>query len=93
MIFVSARPPTIAAVTGGGVVVLALVSAGLLRKAVGYVLGWSTQVAGVALGFVTPTMFVVGALFLALWVATFVLGRRIDAARRQHEPRADKVSP
>jgi len=27
----------------------------------------------------TPTMFIVGALFAALWVLTFVLGKRLDS--------------
>ena len=59
----------------------ALVAAGLLRKPVGYLVGWVTQLAGVALGFVTSSMFVIGGLFLVLWVISFVLGRRLDAMR------------
>lgn len=47
----------------------------------GYVLGWLTQLVGLALGILTPTMLVVGALFAGLWVLTFVLGKRLDAAQ------------
>jgi hypothetical protein len=33
---------------------------------------------GIALGFVTPMMFVVGALLAAVWVLSFILGKRLD---------------
>ena len=63
---------------GGGAAVLALVAAGLLRSPVGYLVGWSVQLIGVALGFLTTPMFFVGAMFLALWLLTFILGKRLD---------------
>jgi membrane protein implicated in regulation of membrane protease activity len=46
---------------------------------VGYILGWAAQLAGLALGFLTATMFIVGALFAAVWVLSFVLGKRLDS--------------
>ncbi|WBQ03269.1 DUF4233 domain-containing protein [Kribbella sp. CA-293567] len=64
-----------------GLAVLALVAAGLLRNRVGYILGSVLQVAAVGLGFVVPVMFVLGAAFAAFWVASIVLGRRIDEAK------------
>jgi hypothetical protein len=79
MIFVSGIGPGLATALSGGVALLALVSAGLMRKPVGYLLGWVAQVAGVALGFLTPAMFAVGLLFLGLWVLGVVLGRKLDA--------------
>jgi hypothetical protein len=63
---------------GGGAALLALVAAGLLRGPAGYLLGWVVQLVGVALGFLTTPMFFVGAMFLALWLLTFVLGKRLD---------------
>jgi hypothetical protein len=90
MIFVSEVGAGMAGAVSGGVAVLAVVSAGLMRKPVGYLLGWVTQVAGVALGFLTPAMFVVGLLFLGLWVLGVVLGRKLDAqatAGRVNSPR------
>jgi len=78
MILVSDAPPAPAALLGSGAAVLALVAAGLLRKPIGYPVGWVAQVAGVLLGFLTPAMFVVGAMFAALWVVSFVLGKRLD---------------
>jgi hypothetical protein len=79
MIFVSNVPAAAAAGFGGGAAVLALVGAGLLRSPVGYVLGWLTQLAGVALGFLTTLMFIVGILLAAVWVLAFVLGKRLDS--------------
>ncbi|WP_020393069.1 DUF4233 domain-containing protein [Kribbella catacumbae] len=64
-----------------GLAVLALVAAGLLRNQVGYILGSIIQVATVGLGFVVPVMFVLGLAFAAFWVASIVLGRRIDEAK------------
>jgi hypothetical protein len=79
MILVSSVPVTSAAIFAGGAALLALVAAGVLRKPIGYPLGWLTQLVGVALGLLTPSMFIVGAIFLALWVLGFVLGKRLDA--------------
>lgn len=79
MIFISNVPAAAAAGFGGGAAVLALVAAGLLRSGVGYVLGWLTQLAGLALGFLTTLMFIVGTLLAAVWVLAFVLGKRLDS--------------
>ena len=68
MIFISGVSATAAGVVGGAAAVLPLVAAALLRSRVGYVLGWITQVAGLALGLLTPMMFIVGTLFAAVWV-------------------------
>ena len=79
MILVSHVSGAAAAGFAGGAALLALVAAALLRSAVGYVLGWLTQLAGVALGLLTTSMFLVGALLAAVWVLAFVLGKRLDS--------------
>jgi hypothetical protein len=81
MIFVSGRSGLLAGLSGGAAAVLALLAAGLLRRPLGWPLAWLTQVAGLALGLATPGMFIVGSLFAALWVLTFVLGRKLEANR------------
>jgi hypothetical protein len=78
MILVSHVPGALAAGFGGGAAVLALLAAGLLRRPAGYPVGWLTQAVGVGLGVLTPSMFVVGLMFAALWVVSFVLGKRLD---------------
>ena len=79
MILVSHVDALPAALSGSGAALLALVGAGLLRKPIGYPVGWVAQLAGLLLGLLTPAMFVVGGMFAALWVVSFVLGRRLDA--------------
>jgi len=60
---------------------LALLAAGSLRSKVGWILGWLTQLALIAYGFFVFTMFFLGAVFLGLWVAAIVVGRKGEAAR------------
>lgn len=78
MILVSGVPPELAALGGGLAALLALAAAALLRKPIGYLIGWITQPVAILLGFLTPAMFVVGAMFAGLWVLSFVLGRRLE---------------
>ena len=91
MILVSGVPALPAGLAGGGAALLALVSAGLLRKPLGYLLGWLTQLAGLALGFSTPAMFVVGTVFGGLWLLSFVLGRRLETMGRVPDAGPDRV--
>jgi Protein of unknown function (DUF4233) len=79
MILISGVPPAAAAGFGGGAALLALIATALLRSRVGYLLGWLTQLAGLALGFLTATMFIVGAVFTAVWVMSFLMGKRLDS--------------
>ncbi len=80
MIFVSEVPAAAAAGFGAGTAALAFAASALLRTSVGFVLGWLAQLAGLALGLLTTTMFIVGAIFAAVWVLAFVLGKRLDSS-------------
>lgn len=64
---------------GLGLGVLAVLLCGVLRFRWGTVAGSVLQVAAVGLGFVVPTMFVLGGIFAVLWTMALVLGRRVDA--------------
>ena len=79
MILVSHVAAAPAALLGSGAALLALVAAGMLRKTVGYPIGWVAQLAGILLGLLTPAMYIVGGMFAGLWVLSFVLGKRLDA--------------
>lgn len=68
-------------VSGLGLAVLCLVACGLLRSAAGEWLGHLIQAAAIALGFLTPVMFFVGAMFAALWAGALLLGRKIERDR------------
>ena len=83
MIFIGNVPVGQAVGFGGGAALLALVGAALLRRPAGYPVGWATQLAGLALGFLISTMFVVGVMFAGIWVVTFILGKRLDARPQQ----------
>ena len=63
---------------GLGLAVLCLLAAGLMRTTVGLPLGWLCQALTLASGFVVGTMFIVGAIFLGLWVLCLVQGAKIE---------------
>ncbi|HSV39746.1 MAG TPA: DUF4233 domain-containing protein [Nocardioidaceae bacterium] len=68
----------VAMAIGVGLTVLCILVAGMLRRPSAYYLGWAIQIAAVALGFVIPVMFALGALFLALWWSAYAVGLKID---------------
>ena len=68
---------------GLGLTVACVVAAGMLRRRWAYGLGWLVQVASVALGFVIPMMFVLGAIFGALWAGAYFLGAKIDREKAE----------
>lgn len=80
LIMVTDLPPLSSALAGGGAAVLALIAMMTMRRpTLGYPLAWLAQVVGVAMGLLTSVMFALGGLFLALWVVSFVLGRRLES--------------
>lgn len=72
-----------ASLIGGGLAVLCIVTAGLLRHDWAYWIGHAIQVATIATGLLVPVMYVIGLMFAALWLGAFFLGRKIatDKAR------------
>ena len=79
MISVEDVDRTLALTSGLGLALLCIVTAGALRRPKAYVVGHAIQVGAIALGFLVPIMFFVGAIFAALWFGAFFLGRRIEA--------------
>ena len=77
-----------AVAAGAGLAVAALVTCALLRFRAGVVVGSVLQVVAVALGFVVPVMFVLGAAFAALWFLCVVLDRRVAAVRASRDAAA-----
>ena len=70
-----------ALILGGVIAVLLAVAAATLRIRVGWVLGSALQVALVGYGFVATPLFFLGVLFMGLWIAAIVVGRKGEAAR------------
>lgn len=66
---------------GWAITILAFLTSGLLKYRAGWILGWMVQFSMVGYGFVVFTMFFMGALFLSLWVAAIVIGKKGEAIR------------
>lgn len=66
----------------GGVIALALLlTSGLLKRKFGWILGSLLQIAMIAYGSVVPSLFIIGTIFVGLWIAAIVVGRKGEAAR------------
>lgn len=78
MISVESVDRTRALWIGLGLTVACLLTAGLLRKPWAYAIGWAIQFAAIGLGLEVSAMYVLGAIFLLLWLTAVRLGRTID---------------
>jgi hypothetical protein len=85
MISVAAVPVSTALLVGLGLTVACVVVAGMLRRPWAFAVGWGIQVASLALGVVITMMFVLGAIFTALWAGAYFLGAKIDRERAERE--------
>lgn len=83
MIAVAGVDTATALYVGLGLAVACLLLAGMLRGEWAYALGWSLQGLAIALGFVIPLMFVLGAIFALLWGTAYFLGRKIERERAE----------
>lgn len=72
---------------GSLLALVCFVGAGLVRRPWGVTLGWLIQVATILSGFVVREMFVIGGIFLLLWIVCLVQGTKIDS-RPAPEPDA-----
>jgi hypothetical protein len=68
---------------GGALAIALLLNAGLMKKKVGWVLGSVLQLAMIGYGYVVTSMYFMGALFAALWIAAFLVGRKGEAIRAE----------
>ena len=79
---------------GLGLAAVLAVLAGLQRFRAGRVAGSVAQAAVLAGGFVVPMMFVIGGVFVVMWVAMVRLGWRIDRERAAFDAaHPDAVEP
>jgi Protein of unknown function (DUF4233) len=77
-----------AAMVGGGLALLAILLAGLVgRPRMGWVLyaGSALQLLVIASGVMVPAMYVLGAIFSALWFTGIWLARKVESAQRLRE--------
>ncbi|BBH18074.1 hypothetical protein Back2_23610 [Nocardioides baekrokdamisoli] len=64
-----------------GLCVACILTAGLLKRPWAYALGWTIQIAAIALGFLVTTMFTLGIIFGVLWWGALALSNKIDRER------------
>lgn len=83
LITVAGVSTPLALTVGLGLCVLAIVTAGLLRKEWGYWLGGAIQVAALLVGFWIPAMFFLGGVFAVCWFGADALGRKIEREKRE----------
>ena len=68
-------------------ILLAILAMGTLGKSNGIYLGYLTQISLIVSGFIVSWMFVLGLIFLGLWILALRIGRRTD------EIKASKKAP
>jgi len=80
---------------GFAVMFLLIYSIRLLKKRSGWILGSSLQFAMASYSVVVPSMAIISALFLGLWIAAIIVGRKGEAARAAllAKPRENPVAP
>ena len=71
----------LAVAIGGLIALLCILTAGLMKKRIGWIIGSFLQLGLIAYGVVVPMMYFLGALFAILWTIAFFLGRRGEAIR------------
>lgn len=76
--------PGIGAAGAALTTVLAIAGIAGLRKRWGHIFGWLTQLAAIALGLLSPWMYVMGGMFALLWAMAFIMGRRIEKLREKN---------
>lgn len=81
----SSVEPTIVWGGGTGLALGCLLAAAAARHRGGLVAGWLVQVLVLGTGVLVPAMFVLGAIFVAMWVWLLLVGRRIDRDRAAWE--------
>ncbi len=70
-----------ALIYGGVIAILLLLAAGLLKRRSGFYIASVLQIFMIAFGFAVPSFFIMGGIFIALWAAAIIVGRKGEAAR------------
>jgi hypothetical protein len=80
-VFEPVFPAWVALPAGAVAILVFLATTGVLRYPWGIAIGWVLQAGLIALGILTPFMFVIGGGFALLWIYCFTRGRRLDRGR------------
>lgn len=77
----------------GMLFVVLLVMSRMVGTPAGYYAGTVVQVPVLAMGLLLPMMFVVGVVFVAMWVVALRLGGRIDRERAAYDAAHPETAP
>ena len=81
-ILLATKDHSSAALIYGSVISLLLfLNAGILKRRSGFYIATILQVFMISFGFVVPAFFLIGVIFVGLWAAAIVVGRKGEAAR------------
>jgi hypothetical protein len=72
----------------GGLAVLLVLAAGLVRRPFGVAVGWAMQVLVLLAGLLVPALAVLGLVFLVVWVVAIVYGAKGDRLAAENARRA-----
>ena len=70
-------------------IIFSVVILGLLKKRIGLILGSVLQVMLIGLGFFVNWMYILGLIFLGLWVASIKIGKKTDQMKSSFKPKTD----
>ncbi|CAB4795585.1 unannotated protein [freshwater metagenome] len=72
---------TLGIIYGSIICLLLFLTAGLLKRSSGFYIGSILQIFVIGFGFFVSAFFIMGAVFVALWAAAIIVGRKGEAAR------------
>ena len=78
---------------GGLLSLLLFLTAGMLKRKGGYLLGSFLQIFLIGYGLVVPHMYYMGGVFTTLWIIAILLGRRGEAIKASLIAQRDKNGP
>jgi hypothetical protein len=81
MLLAKDQSGTASLIYGAVVMFLMIYAIRLLKKRSGWIFGSILQIAMAAYSFVVPSMAIVNVMFVGLWIAAIIVGRKGEAAR------------
>ena len=75
--------------TSTALIIFSIVILGLLKKRIGLILGSVFQAILICLGFFVNWMYVLGLIFLGLWIAAIQIGKKTDQIKSSFKPKTD----
>ncbi len=81
MLLAKDQSGTVSLIYGAVVMFLMIYAIRLLKKRSGWIFGSLLQIAMAAYSFAVPSMAIISVIFIGLWIAAIIVGRKGEAAR------------